>query len=214
MKKLFLLPFILITILSCNNDCNNEILEKAESNEILSSKVTSSIATESYLSKYLLLECGGYHATSRNQDDFYESLIDDYDLSTQQVIVSNKEEGTVYLVRNKKDTADFLAFYKDANNNILNIKKISIKKEGHSDYVLFYRLDDSEFISICGDNERRNLEVLSYDQSVFSSTQTRNGCSVCIGLAGIPWSTGFGMVNPVAGIACSICFMIMSEALC
>lgn len=177
MKKLFLLPFILITILSCNNDCNNEILEKAESNEILSSKVTSSIATESYLSKYLLLECGGYHATSRNQDDFYESLIDDYDLSTQQVIVSNKEEG-------------------------------------HSDYVLFYRLDDSEFISICGDNERRNLEVLSYDQSVFSSTQTRNGCSVCIGLAGIPWSTGFGMVNPVAGIARSICFMIMSEALC
>ena len=111
--------------------------------------MTSSIATESYLSKYLLLECGGYHATSRNQDDFYESLIDDY-----------------------------------------------------------------EFISICGDNERRNLEVLTYDQSVFSSTQTRNGCSVCIGLAGIPWSTGFGMVNPVAGIACSICFMIMSEALC
>ena len=118
MKKLFLFPFILITILSCNNDCNNEILEKAESNEILSSKVTSSIATESYLSKYLLLECGGCHATSRNQDDFYESLIDDYNLSTQQVIVSNK------------------------------------------------------------------------------------------------WSTGFGMVNPVAGIACSICFMIMSEALC
>ena len=28
------------------------------------------------------------------------------------------------------------------------------------------------------------------------------------------WSTGFGMVNPVAGIACSICFMIISEALC
>ena len=213
MKKLLLLSFVFIVIASCNNDINSDILESTNSNETISSKVINSVAKESYLSKCLLLECEGYSSISRSQEDFCESFINDYDLSTQQVITSNKKEGTVYLVSNKRDSTCFLAFYKDSNDNILNIKKISIKKDRNSDYVSFYRLDGSEFISICGNIENRNLKILSYDQSVFSSVQTRNGCSICIGIAGIPWSTGLGMVNPLAGIACSFCFMVMSEAL-
>lgn len=62
--------------------------------------------------------------------------------------------------------------------------------------------------------QENSIEYLSYDESVFGSATTRNGCSFCLGLASLPWSVGFGMANPLPGAAVSVAFLLLSEAIC
>ena len=54
----------------------------------------------------------------------------------------------------------------------------------------------------------------SYNDKILTISQTRNGCSLSIGGAGIIWGTAFGALSMGAGAAASLVFLLMAEALC
>ena len=63
--------------------------------------------------------------------------------------------------------------------------------------------------------------VLSNDTAIFadmsdcrSSTMVRGGCGVMIFTASLPWTIGFGMVNPIAGGVVAIFFYILENWIC
>ena len=56
--------------------------------------------------------------------------------------------------------------------------------------------------------------ILSYNDKILTISQTRNGCSLSIGGAGIIWGTAFGALSMGAGAAASLVFLLMAEALC
>lgn len=58
------------------------------------------------------------------------------------------------------------------------------------------------------------VNILSYNDKILTISQTRNGCSLSIGGAGIIWGTAFGALSMGAGAAASLVFLLMAEALC
>lgn len=53
-----------------------------------------------------------------------------------------------------------------------------------------------------------------HNDKILTISQTRNGCSLSIGGAGIIWGTAFGALSMGAGAAASLVFLLMAEALC
>lgn len=62
--------------------------------------------------------------------------------------------------------------------------------------------------------EQSVVNILSYNDKILTISQTRNGCSLSIGGAGIIWGTAFGALSMGAGAAASLVFLLMAEALC
>ena len=64
------------------------------------------------------------------------------------------------------------------------------------------------------EKEQSVVNILSYNDKILTISQTRNGCSLSIGGAGIIWGTAFGALSMGAGAAASLVFLLMAEALC
>ncbi|MBQ6746383.1 MAG: hypothetical protein IJR07_04990 [Bacteroidaceae bacterium] len=224
MNKRILLTMAAAAVVFATTSCSSEdapMDTSSDTREVLATSIENSIETQAFLTDYLRLEYAQYYAEpgtrSANPSDYAEEtdeMFQDYDLSTQYAVTSDSKDGTAYFIQNTVAENEFLAFYRDNDGNILSIKKISIQNEGDYSTVSFTRIDDSEFISAKGNMQQNSIEYLSYDESVFGMATTRNGCSFCLGLASLPWSAGFGMAHPLAGVAVSVAFLLLSEAIC
>lgn len=84
---------------------------------------------------------------------------------------------------------------------------------------LFFCLFSLMGFQACSNDEVDNVKTTtSNDVEAISASssfsQTRNGCSLSIGGAGIIWGTAFGALSMGAGAAASLVFLLMAEALC
>lgn len=80
---------------------------------------------------------------------------------------------------------------------------------------LFFCLFSLMGFQACSNDEVDNVKTTtSNDVEALTISQTRNGCSLSIGGAGIIWGTAFGALSMGAGAAASLVFLLMAEALC
>jgi hypothetical protein len=79
---------------------------------------------------------------------------------------------------------------------------------------LFFCLFSLMGFQACSNDEVDVVNILSYNDKILTISQTRNGCSLSIGGAGIIWGTAFGALSMGAGAAASLVFLLMAEALC
>lgn len=143
-----------------------------------------------------------------------DALSEKYDFSVQQKITSKQKKGIVYLVQSKTDKDNFLALYENPDGIILNVKKININANEKEAIVTLSKLDDTFFFTAKADKEQSVINILSYNDKILSISPTRNGCSLSIGGAGIIWGSAFGALSLGAGVAASVVFLLLSEALC
>lgn len=144
-------------------------------------------------------------------------ILFDFDLTKQEVISSTKSGGQVFMVKSKTNHNYYLSFYQDENGLILNVKKIFISAIGDNLTVEIVKLDDTKYFTAEGNVNDDFYSVTSYNEDVFGSIETRSkslGCSASLMTASIPWSMGFGMLNPFAGLAANVVFWAMSEIMC
>lgn len=73
---------------------------------------------------------------------------------------------------------------------------------------------EAYFFTAQAEKEQSVVNILSYNDKILTISQTRNGCSLSIGGAGIIWGTAFGALSMGAGAAASLVFLLMAEALC
>ena len=139
---------------------------------------------------------------------------EDYDFSVQQKITSKEKGGIVYLVQSKTNKDNFLALYENPDGIILNVKKININANDKEAIVALSKIDDTYFFTAQAEKEQSVVNILSYNDKILTISQTRNGCSLSIGGAGIIWGTAFGALSMGAGAAASLVFLLMAEALC
>ena len=132
----------------------------------------------------------------------------------QQKITSKEKGGIVYLVQSKTNKDNFLALYENPDGIILNVKKININANDKEAIVALSKIDDTYFFTAQAEKEQSVVNILSYNDKILTISQTRNGCSLSIGGAGIIWGTAFGALSMGAGAAASLVFLLMAEALC
>lgn len=79
-------------------------------------------------------------------------------------------------------------------------------------YVTAYDLDKRKLFDIEVDTKTQ-VGVLT---NIYTpEIQTRiNGCNAAIYAAGVPWTIGFGMINPLAGVAAATFFWALEHAVC
>ena len=80
--------------------------------------------------------------------------------------------------------------------------------------IALSKIDDTYFFTAQAEKEQSVVNILSYNDKILTISQTRNGCSLSIGGAGIIWGTAFGALSMGAGAAASLVFLLMAEALC
>ena len=112
------------------------------------------------------------------------------------------------------EMAEILALYENPDGIILNVKKININANDKEAIVALSKIDDTYFFTAQAEKEQSVVNILSYNDKILTISQTRNGCSLSIGGAGIIWGTAFGALSMGAGAAASLVFLLMAEALC
>lgn len=215
---LFFCLFSLMGFQACSNDEVDNV-KTTTSNDVeavsaASSLITSEEAknnipafTEAIEAENTLL---GLSSRATSMDAFSE----DYDFSVQQKITSKEKGGIVYLVQSKTNKDNFLALYENPDGIILNVKKININANDKEAIVALSKIDDTYFFTAQAEKEQSVVNILSYNDKILTISQTRNGCSLSIGGAGIIWGTAFGALSMGAGAAASLVFLLMAEALC
>lgn len=128
--------------------------------------------------------------------------------------VKTTTSNDVYLVQSKTNKDNFLALYENPDGIILNVKKININANDKEAIVALSKIDDTYFFTAQAEKEQSVVNILSYNDKILTISQTRNGCSLSIGGAGIIWGTAFGALSMGAGAAASLVFLLMAEALC
>jgi hypothetical protein len=210
--------FHLIGFQACSNDEIDNV-KSANPNDVEAISASSSLITseeaqnnipsfvEAIEAESTLL---GLSLRTYSMDAFFE----DYDFSVQQKITSKEKEGIVYLVQSKTDKDNFLALYENPDGIILNVKKININANDQEATVTLSKIDNTYFFTAKADKEQSVVNILSYNDKILTTSQTRNGCSLAIGGAGIIWGSAFGVLSLGAGAAASLVFLLLSEALC
>ncbi len=191
MKKVFYLFcgwLSLIGFQSCNNDNMDNINSKNEKiKEAMStsSSLVVSDEAENNIPKFKeALESEAFLLANSSRSYSIDEFIDDYDFSKQQKIISNQKEGIVYLVQNKINKEYFLALYENSDRIILNIKKIHIKANDNEAIVSFFKIDNTDYMTLNTSKENSIVNILSYNDHILTLATTRNGCSLAIGGAG------------------------------
>lgn len=192
---LFFCLFSLMGFQACSND------------EVDNVKTTTSNDVEAVSASSSLI-------TSEEAKNNIPAFTEDYDFSVQQKITSKEKGGIVYLVQSKTNKDNFLALYENPDGIILNVKKININANDKEAIVALSKIDDTYFFTAQAEKEQSVVNILSYNDKILTISQTRNGCSLSIGGAGIIWGTAFGALSMGAGAAASLVFLLMAEALC
>ena len=210
---LFFCLFSLMGFQACSNDevdnvktttSNDVEAVSASSSLITSEEAKNNIPafTEAIEAENTLL---GLSSRATSMDAFSE----DYDFSVQQKITSKEKGGIVYLVQSKTNKDNFLALYENPDGIILNVKKININANDKEAIVALSKIDDTYFFTAQAEKEQSVVNILSYNDKILTISQTRNGCSLSIGGAGIIWGTAFGALSMGAGAAASLVFLLM-----
>lgn len=100
---------------------------------------------------------------------------------------------------------------------LLSIIGIGIQACSNNDIeatISFSKLNDTFCFSSNYVKEAGTFNILSYNRDLYSTAQTRNGCSIAIGTAGLIWGGAFGVLSFGAGFAAGAIFLAMSEVMC
>lgn len=148
-----------------------------------------------------------------------DEIVSEYDLINQQIVSSETKKSKVIMLQNKKDKNKYLSLYEDEDGYILNSKISYVRENNNGVNVSFYDLSGVKYFELGGNTANNTLSVLNFNEDVFGSKSgTRRthsvGCSAAMFAAGAPWSVGFGMVNPLAGLAAAAVFWALSEVMC
>lgn len=103
-----------------------------------------------------------------------------------------------------------MGFQACSNDEVDNVKTTTSNEA----IVALSKIDDTYFFTAQAEKEQSVVNILSYNDKILTISQTRNGCSLSIGGAGIIWGTAFGALSMGAGAAASLVFLLMAEALC
>lgn len=112
-----------------------------------------------------------------------------------------------------------MGFQACSNDEVDNVKTttsndVEAVSASSSFIVALSKIDDTYFFTAQAEKEQSVVNILSYNDKILTISQTRNGCSLSIGGAGIIWGTAFGALSMGAGAAASLVFLLMAEALC
>lgn len=223
MKKKFyiiLLSIIGIGIQACSNN-DIEVLDStnqdAEGSISSSSYLITSSEAEANIPAFIKAIEAEIHLLEPFSRTNFTSVADvykEYDFLTQQKITSKEKKGVTYLVQSKMDENVFLALYEEPNGIIINVKKININANDKEATISFSKLNDTFCFSSNYVKEAGTFNILSYNRDLYSTAQTRNGCSIAIGTAGLIWGGAFGVLSFGAGFAAGAIFLAMSEVMC
>lgn len=203
--KLFLLQVLIIGLFpSCSQEDN-----KLEQNTTDKYDVTINSIEKKSVSN------SSFYRTTRLNDDsfnFDEKYIVDGSF-TPETRNSSEDIERAYFY-DKETENRVIAFSK---NKTYDIEKSAIFEYFRRDnklYVTAYDLNNDKLFDVEVDIETQ-LGVLT---TVYGENgpQTRkiNGCNAAIYAAGAPWTIGFGIVNPLAGLAAATFFWALEHAVC
>ncbi len=195
MKKIIIIVGVLLSVffLGCTEDEKIDIEEE----NILEIDIVNEVIDErakkisSYLSE--------------------SSILNEFDVTNQSVISNSS---------NKKASIKALMFESKTNPN----KKLVIKEDidgtilsaqlcyvSNNDTVLttsFYSLEGKYLFNINVDIETHRIIISENTKRAFSL------CNASMFAASIPWTVGFGMVNPLAGLAAGAVFWGLEHYVC
>jgi hypothetical protein len=219
-----LIGFLCAGFIACNSE-DVYVEQMLDDRAEITLNHQSSFEMENELVENLKIELDiyGNNANTRSLDvqTQLEVFLQNYDMSSQQVLTSTKDGGKTIMVKNRTNENDFLSFYEDEYGFISNIKRVEfvISSTENTVVVNFYKLDGTAYFSAGGNIYDKGFKVLSYNEDFFGNPETRArqhsvGCSASLMAASLPWSIGFGMINPLAGAVVSVVFWGMSELMC
>lgn len=147
--------------------------------------------------------------------------LSNFDFSNRKVVVGNLYKNTrsyaeddecIYFDSKNADN-EVVAFYV---NKISGVEKSAIFEYNMVDNVLYvsvYDLDKNKLLDAEVDAETQTGVITEvYTEDIQSRGLTP--CNAAIYAAGTPWTVGFGMVNPLAGLAAGTFFWLLENAIC
>lgn len=216
MTKIYLLLATFCFLFSSCQQSEVEDLTEGESKEFINSSLKTSSEAEGNITRFkeALDSELSLFSTGITRGSSVEDIMENYDFSKQQQISSNKKGGFAYLIQSKINKNEFLGIYENSDGIILNIKKIVIDANETEAKVYSSQINNTPYLALSSEISSGAVTILSYNNQIFSPIQTRNGCSLAIGTAGLIWGTAFGVVSMGAGFAAGVVFLLLSEAMC
>lgn len=153
-----------------------------------------------------------YRAAAQNNPLFDYNSLTIVECSLPAATRNYCESKECILFYSNTDSSLVLAFMVDKEYGIEKSAIFQIKKSDDILYMTTYDLDNNKLF----DSEIDMNTFTGMITSVYTdNTATRlNGCNAAIYAAGIPWTAGFGMINPVAGIVAGGVFWLLEHAIC
>lgn len=157
-----------------------------------------------------------------NEDNSLYNIakLDDFDFSKKNVVEGNLYEATraysedkeCIFFENGTNKNEVVAFYVDKKYGVEKSAIFKCNVKNDILYVTAYDLDRNELFDI----EVSIKTQTGIITNVYTpKAQSRlNGCNAAIYAAGAPWAVGFGMVNPLAGLAAATFFWALEHAVC
>jgi hypothetical protein len=147
--------------------------------------------------------------------NFQEVLSDDKNL-VKVVLVSSKNGNTI----NSGVEAQYLCSTINTEEQILEQKIVETEFDGDEVFVSFYDVYGTFCYKIKSNVKDKKMSVVEYNKDRYgnldgaTTRQSDLGCSASLMAASLPWTIGFGMVNPFAGDAAGVVFWGLSYLMC
>lgn len=147
--------------------------------------------------------------------------LSNFDFSKRKVVVGNLYKNTrsyaeddecIYFDSKNADN-EVVAFYV---NKISGVEKSAIFEYNMVDNILYisvYDLDKNKLLDAEVDVETQ-IGVITKVYTEDTQSRALTPCNAAIYAAGTPWTIGFGMVNPLAGLAAGTFFWLLENAIC
>lgn len=199
-KKTFISLFASLMFVSCNNESTPQENLKEEKFDVVVNSIKE--FTNEDNSSYNISKLQGF--------DFNKKKIIEVALKNRTRAYNENKECVFFENKDKKN--EVVAFYvgKEYGVEKSAIFEYNIKEKVL--YVTAYDLDKRKLFDIEVDTKTQ-VGVLT---NIYTpEIQTRiNGCNAAIYAAGVPWTIGFGMLNPLAGVAAATFFWALEHAVC
>lgn len=146
----------------------------------------------------------------------HQEVLSDNTNSLKVILIGSTNATTI----NSTNTAQYLCSTIDTRGQILTQKIVRTEFDGDNVYVSFFDLYGTFCYKIKSNVKDKKMSVMVYNKERYGnlneiSTRAADlGCSASLMAASLPWTIGFGMINPLAGAAAGIIFWGLSQAMC
>ena len=153
--------------------------------------------------KTQFMESGFYAEFMRNTN-----LLNNYN-PNKGYIVEGETEGSTraytdskewVLIESDDDPNKIIAFIADKTYGIEKGCQASIQQCGDIQKLTIFNLNNDALFNV-EVNSNTSTAVITDVFQELGKTRAPNGCSIALNIAGIPWSYGFGLINPILGLA-------------